>query len=199
MFPCVRFSYDEQKPHNYIIYRNCTNLYGTAMTQPLHIPGFRWLDRNDIDALDVNALRDDDENGYILEADLTYPQHLHDLHSNYPLAPETPTITDDMLSPYCMRMRMLKGFTRSTVKVKKVITLDDGRRYIIHYRMLKYNLELGMELKGVHLVLAFSQCAWLKPFIDFNTAKQKAAKSFIVTTVCIDSAAVPTQRCTTTT
>ena len=34
----------------------------------------------------------DSEHGYIVECDLTYPTHIHDAHSDYPLAPEHLTI-----------------------------------------------------------------------------------------------------------
>ena len=37
--------YDASMPHNYLLYLDCTNLYGTAMTQPLPLSGFRWLER----------------------------------------------------------------------------------------------------------------------------------------------------------
>ena len=63
------------------------------MTQFLPLSYFRWLARNEIDALDVQALREDDETGYIFEVDLKYPQHLHDLHTDYPLALEKRIIT----------------------------------------------------------------------------------------------------------
>lgn len=54
-------------------------LVGTAVTQVLPISDFRGLQRNESDALDVYALRDDDETDYIFEVDLQYPQHLHGL------------------------------------------------------------------------------------------------------------------------
>ena len=38
--------------------------------------------------------------GYILEVDLDYPEHLHDQHNCYPLAPEKMQISSDMLSDY---------------------------------------------------------------------------------------------------
>ena len=39
-------------------------------------------------SLNVLKVSDDNEAGYILEVHLTYPQHLHDEHNDYPLAPE---------------------------------------------------------------------------------------------------------------
>ena len=36
--------------------------------------------------------------GYVLEVDLKYPKELHELHNDYPLAPEKLAVTNDMLS-----------------------------------------------------------------------------------------------------
>ena len=35
--------------------------------------------------------------GYILELDLKHPNDLHELHNDYPLAPENLTVTNDIL------------------------------------------------------------------------------------------------------
>ena len=43
----------------------------------------------------------DNKKGYILEVDLEYPEKLHELHNDYPLAVEKMKVTKDMLSPYC--------------------------------------------------------------------------------------------------
>lgn len=43
---------------------------------------------------------DDDETGYIIEVDMTYPAELHDEHNCYPLAPEKRIISTTELSTY---------------------------------------------------------------------------------------------------
>ena len=167
---CIRDS-------NYLLYLDCTNLYGTAMRQPLPYSGFRWLEREEIDALNLSTVGAEDDIGYILDVDLGYPCRLHDLNSDYPLDPERRNIGEHKLSAYSKRFNYLKNFhLPATGAVEKLITsLEDKKNYIVHYRTLQLYLKLGMELKAVNRVLAFRQSAWMKPFIDFNTEKRKAA------------------------
>ena len=40
--------------------------------------------------------------GYILEVDPEYPE-LHELQNDYPLVPEKPAVSYDMLSNYCKK------------------------------------------------------------------------------------------------
>ena len=79
--------YDMAKPTNYLIYWDANNLYGYAMSQPLPYAGLRWLNEQEMERLCITSVPEDAEEGYILEVDLHYPSELHDLHSDYPLAP----------------------------------------------------------------------------------------------------------------
>ena len=94
--------YDPTKWSKYISYLDMNNLYGWAMSGYLPYDGFKWL-RN-VDNFDVNSISEKSPIGYILEADLNYPNELHVLHNYYPLAPEELAISDDMLSDYCKKI-----------------------------------------------------------------------------------------------
>ena len=41
--------------------------------------------------------------GYFLEIDLQYPDKLHELDNDYPLAPQKLAVSVDMLSKYCKK------------------------------------------------------------------------------------------------
>jgi hypothetical protein len=66
--------------------------------------GFRWLEKEEFEHLNINSVSDDSEDGYVLEVDLDYPPELHDHHNEYPLAPEKMKVTENMLSPYAKQM-----------------------------------------------------------------------------------------------
>ena len=96
--------YDEKAPSKYIMYLDANNLYGWAMSQPLQTGGFKWLTRKQIDKLNLALCKEDSNMGYIFEVDLEYPKELHDLHNDYPVAPEKVNVENDMLSKYCKKI-----------------------------------------------------------------------------------------------
>ena len=49
---------------------------------------------------DIINLPDNSKKGYFFEVDLEYPHELHDLHNNYPVAPENIQIPKEWLSNY---------------------------------------------------------------------------------------------------
>ena len=112
----------------------------------------------------------------ILEVDLEYPQELHDLHNDYPLAPEKTKVSSGMLSEYCKKIA--DRYKISIGLVSKLIpTLRDKKEYVLHYCNLQLYLDLGLKIKKVHRVLKFDQSPWLKQYIDLNTEKRKHAKN----------------------
>ena len=71
------------------------------MNQLLPYGGFDWLNKQEINELDLDSIRENSSIGYFLEVDLEYPSELLDYHNDYPLAPEKLEISSDMLSKYC--------------------------------------------------------------------------------------------------
>ena len=67
-------SYTEDKPSKHSIYLDADNLYGWAMTQYLPTGGFKWLTQDEIKNLDVNTIRIDNPDDYIVEVDFDYPK-----------------------------------------------------------------------------------------------------------------------------
>ena len=97
--------HDKNKPKLYINYHDMNNLYGDAMSQYLPYGGFKWIKvNNEV----VNRILDKSNNtkyGYLLEVDLDYPEELHDIHNDYSVAPEKIKIEDEMLSPFCSKIK----------------------------------------------------------------------------------------------
>ena len=77
--------YKPDKENNYIMYYDANNLYGWAMSQPLPYSGFKWLTGNDGKN---GKFKREKGKCWILEVDLEYPKEIHNLHNDYPLAPQ---------------------------------------------------------------------------------------------------------------
>ena len=91
--------YDPKKLSTFITNLGKNNLYGWATSEYLPYGKFKWLEN--IDEFDINSINEKSDTGYFLEVDLEYPDELHELHNDYPLAPEKLAVSSDMLSKYC--------------------------------------------------------------------------------------------------
>ena len=111
---CMGNEFVASELSKYIAHLDANNLYGLAMSKPLPTHGFKWM-----------KVSEWENHSCILEVDLEYPRSLHDLHSDYPVAPERVEIN----------------------KVDKSIpNLWNKSKYVIHYENLKQYLSLGLKL-----------------------------------------------------
>ena len=85
-------NYDENEKSSFLEHLDVNNLYDWAMSEPLPVKGFDWMeDLPKIDEEFVKNYDKDNDKGYILEVDVEYPKNLHDLHdlhSDLPFLPE---------------------------------------------------------------------------------------------------------------
>ena len=140
-------SFNEKEPSKYIQYLDANNLYGWAMSKPLPTHGFKWMKVDELETWELHSC--------ILEVDLEYPKSLHDLHNDYPLAPEQIVVN----------------------KVSKLIpNLGDKKKYILHYKNLKQYLKLGLKLTNIHRGIKFKESPWLEKYISLNTKLRAVAK-----------------------
>ena len=133
--------YDHNLLTTYIQYLDANNLYGHFLSQKLPFRGFRWMSEEDLSKWRDIAC--------FLEVTLKYPEHLHDLHNYYPLAPENVKVG----------------------KVHKLIpNLNDKEKYVIHHQTLKFYLEHGLEITEILRGIAFEESDWMKPYIEIGRA-----------------------------
>ena len=116
--------YDPSQPSNYVTYLDANNLYGWAMSKPLPTSNFKWMEN-------LNNWRN---RPCILEVDIEYPKELHDLHNEYPLAPESLNVNNvDKLIPNLM----------------------NKERYVLHRDNLLLYESLGLKIKKIHRGITF--------------------------------------------
>ena len=140
--------YDPWSPSKYLAYLDANNLYGWAMMKPLPVGDFKWMNEKELGHWGDFPC--------ILEVDLEYPRGLHDLHNDYPLAPE----------------RLKIG------GVEKLIpNLWDKKKYIVHHENLKLYLELGLKVKKIHRGIKFREEPWMRSYIELNTSLRTKGKN----------------------
>ena len=143
---------------------------------------FAWP-RNDFDYFDqvwdseiepeiINKIletADDSDVGYIVEVDLDYPDDLHNLHSDFPLAPTKDKIDAYWLSDYQRELLEQMQVNAPPSNKKLIQTLFPKTKYNLHYQTLNLYVEPGLKVTKVHRALAFKQFKWLAPYVQRNT------------------------------
>ena len=165
---------DENKK---ILYMDATNLCGHSMTQMLPYDEvemwhgdpdkcWNWLD-------EILNTPDDADVRYFLKVDLKYPDNIKEKTKNLPFCPENKKINPDKYNDYMKKIKP-KNYTKSK---KLICDWTDKKKYLIHYRMLKFYVRHGMVVEKIHEIISFKQSRWLEKYISFNTQKRNRAKN----------------------
>jgi hypothetical protein len=134
------------------------NLFGKAMSDFLPYGGFQWLDTSQ--TINIEDLDDEGEYGYFFKVDVSYPDELHDEHSDLPFLAEK-------LAPPGSKFKKL------------LTTLKSKEKYVAHYRSLKQAMKWGLKITKIHRGINLEQSRWLAPYIDLNTRLRKNAKTIL--------------------
>jgi hypothetical protein len=166
---------DSDGMKTFLCYQDMCNLYGWAMSQSLPQKGFVWLTEEEIADFKIEDVDESLGIGYIIECDLIYPPHLHNLHNFYPMAPSHLQIQKHMLSPF--QREFLDSGMHWTSNEKLAPNLLDKENYVVYYKNLKFYIEHGLILSKIHRIIKFEESAWLAPWIELCTEGRKKAKT----------------------
>ena len=96
------------------------------MSEPLPVNGFDWME--DLSKIDENFTKNYDEDsdkGYILEVDVKYSKHLHDLHNDLLFLPEGMKIDKcskrvcNLYDKKCFSYKIIKTSIKSWANIKE--------------------------------------------------------------------------------
>ena len=91
-----------------------------------------------------------------LEVDLEYPENLHDLHMEYPLAPE----------------KLKLG------NVEKLVpNLHNKEKYVVHHEMMKFYEKMSLKILKIHKGIKFEEKDFMKKYIELNINLRKKKKN----------------------
>ena len=154
-----------------------TSLYGHSMFQMLSDDEIeKWHGNPDIyiDELEeISNTPDDNDVGYFVEVDLSYPDILKEKTKRFSFCLESKKINHDKYNDY---MKKTKPENYTTFK-KLICDRSDKKKYLIPYRMLQFYVKHGMVVEKIHEIVSFKQSKWLEKHMSFNTQKRNRAKN----------------------
>ena len=113
---------------------------------------------------------DDSDHGYYIVCDIDYTNECKERTEQLALMPNKRKIKDNELG---YRQR-----EKSKARSKKII-LDQNNKteYMVHYRMLKFYVKMGVKVTKIHRVIKFKQDYICSDYIQNNTNKRATAKT----------------------
>ena len=175
----VNTHYVKADANTHISYWDENNLYGNALRRLLPTSDFHWATETEITALDWATIDTEGETGYTLKVDLSYPQAIHDLTRDFPLAPETGMVTEELFTPFmreqwARRCEFRGSSTAYKPERKLLMSCRDKKEYVVHFKLLKFYLSMGMHITKIHSVIKYKQTCIFKKYIDDNSERRQA-------------------------
>ena len=174
--------YNPDEPNTWINYFDATALYSWAMMQYLPTGGHKIIYRSDQSERSLEYLIDkvinlpnNSSKGLLVKCDISIPTELHEYFKDYPPCPEQRIVNIEELSEYQQKL-----LTDNNIKLGKtqklMLTLYDKKDYVIHYRLLKKFVSLGIIITKISQVVSFDQSPWMQPYIEKNNDLRKQAQ-----------------------
>ena len=130
-----------------IWYIDANNLYSYAMMQKLPYEDFQFT-ATTLDA--ILYASDDSDHGYYIVCDIDYTKECKERTEQLALMPNKRKINDNELG-YRERDG---GKARSE---KLILDQNNKTLYMVHYRMLKFYVKMGVKVTKIHRIIKFKQ------------------------------------------
>ena len=135
---------DENKK---MLYVDANNLYGHSMSEPLPYDEIKF--GKIVKLEDILKTPDENDIGYLIEVDLKYSDNMKEKTKHFPFAPVNKKLNPDDFSVY---MKENKPETYNETK-KLICDWSDKKKYLVHYRMLKFYVRHGMIVDKFHEII----------------------------------------------
>ena len=143
-----RFTDDQRsirEPASQIWYIDANNLYGYAMMQKQPYKDFKFTTTS----LDyILNTPDESDHGYYIICDIDYTNSCKDRTEQLALMPNKRKINDNELG-----YREREKSKRKTEKL--ILDQNNKTEYMVHYRMLKFHVKMGVKVTKIHRVIKF--------------------------------------------
>ena len=137
------------------------------MMQKLPYKDFHFTTKT-LDA--ISNTPDDSDHGYYIVSDIDDTNSCKERTEQLALMPNKRTINDNELG-----YRESDGGKAKTEKL--ILDQNNKTEYMVHYRMLKFYVNMGAKVTKIHRVVKFKQDYLCRDYIQNNTNKRATAKT----------------------
>ena len=113
---------------------------------------------------------DDSDLGYYIVCDIDYTNECKERTEQLALMPNKRKTNDNELA-------YQERYGRKARSEKIILDQNNKTVYMVHYRMLKFYVKLGVKVTKIHRVIKFKQDCICRDYIQNNTNKRATAKT----------------------